>query len=96
MMSIAEGLLESAKPVGDRGDQPLLRRSPARARTPDRVLRSTIPHWRSGREIASSSGGPDPFEQVLVAKHQAPIIHLQLRLEAGREPEVDVAQPVRA
>jgi hypothetical protein len=36
------------------------------------------------------------FEQVLVAKHQAAVVHLQVSLEAGGEPEVDVAQPVRA
>ncbi len=35
------------------------------------------------------------FEQVLVAKHQAAVVHLQVSLEAGGEPEVDVAQPVR-
>src|SRR5215212_11862456 len=41
------------------------------------------------------SGGHQPLEQVLVLNHQPLLVHQQVCLEAGREPEVDIAQPLR-
>ncbi|KRR19925.1 hypothetical protein CQ13_08300 [Bradyrhizobium retamae] len=35
------------------------------------------------------------FEKVLIAKYQTPIIHLELRLKACRDPEIHVTHPIR-
>lgn len=42
---------------------------------------------------AASGWWDDALEQVLVVEHQTLVIHLQVRFEAARDAEIDVAQP---
>jgi hypothetical protein len=50
----------------------------------------------SDNRIALLSAGRHSFEEVLIAKHKAPIIDLKVSLEPCRDPKVHVAYPIRA
>ncbi|OCK59636.1 hypothetical protein LMTR3_18435 [Bradyrhizobium sp. LMTR 3] len=45
--------------------------------------------------LTPSSDRCHAFEKVLIAKHQTPIIYLEVRLKACRDPEIHVTHPIR-
>lgn len=45
--------------------------------------------------LTLSSDRCHPFEKMLIAKHQAALIHLELRLKTSRDPEIYVTYPIR-